>query len=890
MNPGTRIGPYEIVAWLGAGGMGEVYRARDARLGRDVAIKVIAATLAADSSRVHRFEQEARAAGQINHPNILAVHDAGIHDGAPYIVSELLEGESLRTRLQAGAVPPRKAIDYARQAAEGLAAAHAKGIVHRDVKPDNLFITKDGRIKILDFGIAKLTTAGDDRTRHTGFPTDTAAGTVVGTVGYMSPEQVRGEDVDARSDIFSVGTVLYEMLTGRPPFTRGTAADTMAAILKEEPAEPLPADVPPALARIIARCLEKTREARFQSARDLAFGLDVLSGTHANAAPSATGSAPRRWPTALGVAVVVVSLLAALASWLTRAAPPADNPLATATISRFTSWPGTESGAEISPDGRFVAFIADRDGEFDLFVSQVGTGIFVNLTRDMPPLHPTGVVLRSFGFSGDGSEIWLSTSGDPGGRKVRLPIFGGPTRAFLGEGDSTPAWSPDGAHLAYFNHQDGDPLYVAGPSGGDPRLIFKDDKGGIHNHNPAWSADGEWIYFVHGPEATADMDIWRVRPSERAVSFLTALVDRWRAREPGGRERLTHRHIPVNFLAPIDPRTVLYVSLAEDGSGPWLWALDVPSQVTRRVSSGLEQYTYVSASRDGKRVVATVANRTSSLWQVPIGDRPAEDRDVAPYPVTAERALAPRFAGTTLFYLSASGPGDGLWKVEDGKVSLVWNGVDGALSEPPAVSPDGKRVAVVVRQGGKRRLMIMSADGTNPRTLAPSIEIQGAAGQAAADWSPDGKWIVTVGDDEGHGPALLKIPVDGGQPVALRPGQAGNPIWSPDDKLILFAGPFVAGSADLLGVRPDGTRVELPPVRVRPGGYRFLPGGKRVVYLPTRDALGFWQLDLATGRSHRLTALGNHGALSTFDISPNGRIVFDRSQDNSDIFLIERPK
>ena len=226
--------------------MGEVYRARDSRLDREVALKIVDATLAADASRVRRFEQEARAAGQLNHPNILAVHDTGLHAGVPYIVSELLEGETLRSRLTTGPMSPRKAIDAAGQIAEGLAAAHDRGIVHRDVKPDNLFITTDGRVKILDFGIAKLTAPSDENGVRTGLPTDTAAGTVVGTAGYMSPEQIRGETVDARSDIFSLGLVLYEMLTGRPPFRRATAADSMAAILKEEPADPLPADVPPA--------------------------------------------------------------------------------------------------------------------------------------------------------------------------------------------------------------------------------------------------------------------------------------------------------------------------------------------------------------------------------------------------------------------------------------------------------------------------------------------------------------------------------------------------------------------------------------------------------------------------------------------------------------------
>src|SRR3954469_9215766 len=252
---GARIGPYEILGWLDAGAMGDVYRARDPRLARDVAIKVIPEALATDASRARCFEQEARAAGQLNHPNILAVYDVGVHEGATYIVSELLDGESLRSRLRAGALPSRKALDYARQIAEGLAAAHDKNIVHRDVKPDNLFITSDGRIKILDFGIAKLTRPSDEMPQAAGIAAETEAGMVVGTAPYMSPEQVRGGAVDARSDLFSLGTILSEMLTGGSPFTRQTAAETMTAILNEAAPPRLP-DVSPALACIVARCLE----------------------------------------------------------------------------------------------------------------------------------------------------------------------------------------------------------------------------------------------------------------------------------------------------------------------------------------------------------------------------------------------------------------------------------------------------------------------------------------------------------------------------------------------------------------------------------------------------------------------------------------------------------
>ncbi len=287
LSPGGRLGPYEIVAPIGAGGMGEVYRARDTRLGRDVALKVLPETFSADAERLARFEREARAVAALSHPNILALFDFGSDAGTAYAVTELLEGETLRERLAGGPLPVRKAAEYAAQVARGLAAAHEKGIVHRDLKPENLFVTADGRVKILDFGLARqdgpTLEASDTRSPTLARPTD--AGTVLGTVGYMSPEQVRGQVVDARSDIFSLGCVVHEMLTGQRAFLRETGAETMTAILREE-ARALPDGCPPALARVVERCLEKAPAERFQSARDLAFALEsatasAVSGRHA---------------------------------------------------------------------------------------------------------------------------------------------------------------------------------------------------------------------------------------------------------------------------------------------------------------------------------------------------------------------------------------------------------------------------------------------------------------------------------------------------------------------------------------------------------------------------------------------------------------------------------
>ena len=368
----------------------------------------------------------------------------------------------------------------------------------------------------------------------------------------------------------------------------------------------------------------------------------------------------------------------------------------------------------------------------------------------------------------------------------------------------------------------------------------------------------------------------------------------WRLRSSGGSpEQLTNQHAAMNFLAPLDARTLLYVARAEDWSGPWLWALDVERKVTRRVSSGVDQYTSVSASRDGRRVVATVANPSASLWRVPLLDRSADDRDAERYllPVPTGRALAPRFGGSSLFYLSARGTGDGLWKVQGGQASEVQSEADVALYEPPAVSPDGSRVVVVVRHEGKRHLSIMSADGTNAQPFAPTIEVEGASGQGTADWSPDGTWIVTGGRDA-QGPGLFKIPVD--RAVSRCGSSAGkgvNPVWSPNGNLIVYAGRSVVGQVAILGVRPDdGAPVELPTVWFARAAIASCPtdqawctcNGFRAGLLAAR----FRHEEIPA--AHRLS---NQGNLRTFDITPDGKyIVFDRSRQNSDIVLIDLPK
>ena len=361
---GSKLGPYEILGQIGTGGMGEVWRAKDPRLGRDVAIKVLPASFSQDADRLRRFEQEARAAGVLNHPNITAVYDIGTHEGAPYVVQELLEGETLRQELAGGSLSPRKAIEHAIQIAHGLAAAHEKGIVHRDLKPENVFATNDGRVKILDFGLAKLTLPETGVALLTEIPTATAGtepGIVLGTVGYMSPEQVRGQPADTRSDIFTFGAILYEMLSGKRAFRGDSAADTMSAILREDPPDLslTNQNISPGLERILRHCLEKRPEQRFQSARDLAFDLESLSGLSAPRLGPSALKARRRLstPAALAalIAALAIGMLAGWSIWKTKS--PSLPIYRVLTFRRGPVW-----SARFAPDGQTIVYGASWDG------------------------------------------------------------------------------------------------------------------------------------------------------------------------------------------------------------------------------------------------------------------------------------------------------------------------------------------------------------------------------------------------------------------------------------------------------------------------------------------------------------------------------------------------
>jgi serine/threonine protein kinase len=483
LSPGTKLGPYEIQSLLGAGGMGEVYRARDLRLHRDVAIKLLPSFLSSDTDRLRRFEQEARAAAALNHPNVLAVFQLGTYEGAPYLVSELLEGLTLREHLRRGPLPIRRAVDYASQIAHGLAAAHDRGIVHRDLKPENLFVTKDGRIKILDFGLAKLTQekSGSIATAQTP-DTQTEPGVLMGTVGYMAPEQVRGEAADHRADIFAFGAILYEMLDGKRAFQGATAVETMGAILKEDPppiADTVPV-IPPGLQRIVHRCLEKDRGQRFHSASDLAFALESLSTSSTPGIAQQTSAKPFRLTFILSlVSAVLVSLAAGWYAWQRLGTRPGIKETQLTTNSSETS----VMAANISPDGRYLAY-ADVTGVY-LRVLQTGEVHALSAPQDS--------IVANLSWFPDGTRI-VATLADSKSNVASiwvLSILGGHPRK-LREGGTGAAVSPDGSQIAFTTGRE---IWLMGSSGEDPHRVLAAAQGESLSA-PVWNWDGKRIGYA----------------------------------------------------------------------------------------------------------------------------------------------------------------------------------------------------------------------------------------------------------------------------------------------------------------------------------------------------------------------------------------------------------
>jgi eukaryotic-like serine/threonine-protein kinase len=787
LSPGTKLGDYEIKSMLGAGGMGEVYRARDARLGRDVAIKVLPALFSSDSDRLRRFEQEARAAAALNHPNILAIHQMGTHEGSPYLVSELLEGETLREQLKRGKLIVRKAIDFGVQVARGLSAAHEKGIVHRDLKPENLFVTKDGRVKILDFGLAKLTQpqSGSENSAPTAGG-ETEPGAIMGTVGYMSPEQVRGQSADHRTDIFSFGAILYEMLAGKRAFQKPTSPETMSAILNEDPASisQVTTSIPPALQRVVHRCLEKNPEQRFQSASDLAFALEALSeGSGFGSAatipkPASTGN---RILWLVVTTVIVIALTTAFFLWRRWAVNRASQGRHGEIVHRqlTSSAPGDPVLADaISRDGKYVAYVTANANKTRIL--EIASGDLRDLqTPDAP---------RPIGWFPDGSHMLVVRSGVPGIWKVS--IWDGSYRKII---DAGSAWyvsiSPDGSAIAYMNGLR--ELWVTGSDGDDPHRILAagqgENLGGI-----AWSPRGSRLVYLRSQmqdgKDEAQIETCDLAGGHRAVVLREPTL--W---GPDGASPLAWLpHGRLVYSVKTSPASTTYDLLTVVVDPDTGARQDESSILTKWEKSQPE---FFSISADGKRLIYLSRGESDALF---LGDLRAADSKFKSRRLTTDE----------------------------------WN------SYPGTWTHDSGAVFFSSLRGGRWVIAKVAPDSDTPEVL-----LSGAANYHHPVLSPDGtRLLFTESPDLSDSASkLMSMPVGGGARVALLPGNGGYQCGSsPSAGCVL--GEFQGKELVFFALDPvKGKGEEIQRMSGNPGfvGWGLSPDGTKLAVVRGDDAAGW---------------------------------------------------
>ena len=857
---GTRLGRYEIRSKLGEGGMGEVYRARDEKLNRDVAIKLLPAGLLENAERLNRFEQEAQAAGALNHANILAIYDVGVHEGAPYVVSELLEGETLRELLDQLQPATRKSIDYAIQLAQGLAAAHDKGIVHRDIKPDNIFITKDERIKILDFGLAKLAQPSGEDAAQTEIATRkvrTDPGTVMGTVGYMSPEQVRGLAVDHRTDIFSFGAVLYEMLTRRRAFRGDSAIETLNAILKEEPAELSGSNpnIAPGLERVVWHCLEKNPERRFQSASDIAFALESLSGGASHPSQQTLAAitpvtSSRRWTKErfgwLGICAVLLVALAALAfAYFSRSQSSSGQPVRLAlTTSEKATVP---SRVTVSPDGSRVAFIADNaEGKRQLWVRLL----------DALTAQPVA------GTEGAASPFWSPDSrfiGYFAGNKLyKIEAAGGRPQSLCDVGeDQGGAWNRDGVIL--FSGADG--LHRVSAQGGAPALVTKVDPKEEAHRWPYFLPDGKHFIFLADAGTTENHHIRVGSLDSHETQILFSAVTRIAYAPPGyllyvSQGALVAQPFDAAKLKVTGEPTILAEQVVDVGqnhefdfsvSDDGVLAYQEGSATSRfvwfdRTGKKLEtvavpdNYSSIAISGDGRRAATGLLDadgRQSDLWIFDLSRNrrtrltfdPQSDGDPVWSPDGNRIAFSSNRTGDghAHIYVTSSG------STGDDQLLLPSDTDD----IPSCWSRDGQNI-VFMRwtNGGHASIWLLPlSGGGQPKPLLQSA----AFDQIDAKLSPDGHLIAYASNETGRLEVYLQAFPISGRKVTVSSNGGGLPLWRDDSKELFYvtgAGKMMSAEIKTAGTLESSVPRELFqanikfrvgfPYAVTPDGARFL--------------------------------------------------------------------
>ncbi len=869
LETGTKLGPYEVVAPLGRGGMGEVYRARDARLSRDVAVKVLPVELRDSHERFLRFEREARAAGALNHANIVAVHDVGETDGIAYLVCELLEGETVRDRLLRGPLPPARAVEIAAQVARGLGAAHEKGIVHRDLKPENLFLTAEGQAKVLDFGLATRFEA-DDAREGGGSSNEalTSSGMVVGTAGYMAPEQVRGEAVDGRTDVFALGACLYEMLSGKRAFRGGSAVEAMSAVVRDEPPSlsSIRPGVSPQLERIVRRCLEKGRTARFQSARDLAFALESLSPA---TLATAQGTFPRLSLRGLGPAlrragVPLAALVAgAVAGGLVVAAWRRPAPLPPSVLRPLTH-SGKDASPAASPDGQLVAFVSQREGGSRIWLKQLRGDGERALTEGPADSEPR--------FFPDGQSILFARVDEEEGPSLwRVPIVGGEPRKLVEGGESGDV-SPDGTTIAF--------LRPIGPGGRSSSLVLVPVSGGTERelaridaivYHPRFSPDGRVV---------ALSEEGSVQSATPGATLLVALDGRV-------------RRLPIAEMAR-KSTSVAWVGTGKsflvglpDSSIPHARAAGLHvNEVDARTGAATPVGWWPAAGRtidvlaDGQVVFDSVSMR-ETLYEVDL-EGAGSTRRLTNGMATDRQPVYSPDGKWILFSSDRSGQLD-LWMLSRETGALRRLTDDPSQDWDPAFSPDGSRVVWSTNRSGRFEIWTVEVDGTGARPLT-------TAGMDAENpaLSPDGTTLL-YGSLQRGWEGIWRVKADGGQPAPLvRGAWLQIPEISPDGRYVLFRDGRGAGRRAVRVVQlADGAEVFAivldvadAEAGVETGRARWMPDGRGIAFvgLDERGVSGVFVQDFAPGKdttaTRRPLAGFDPGApAESFGVAPDGTSV-----------------
>ena len=834
LSPGTRLGSYEIIAALGSGGMGEVYRAHDRKLNRAVAIKVLPAVFASDPDRLARFEREAQAVAALSHPNILAIHDFASDGRTAFAVMELLEGETLRARLSDGRLGVRKSLEYASAIARGLAAAHEKGIVHRDLKPENVFVTGDGQVKILDFGLARhmLPAVQPDQTVSVG----TEPGLVMGTVGYMSPEQVRGSSsIDHRSDIFSFGALLYELLSGRRAFSRDTAAETMTAILKEDPPELVDSGlgIPPPIGRLVQHCLEKRPEERFQSARDLAYALEHLDSGAVAIAPAAALTTRHGRALMLTTAALAVILAFAAGHWMARVPAPEWQ---AAEFSQVTTTEEAELWPHLAPDGESVVYASAAAGNMDIYVQRIGGQNATNLTRDSPAVDSQPA------FSPDGSLIAFHSTRDSGG--VFLMGATGESVRRLSDAGFNPAWSPDSRFIVVSDTTFAGPnsrprrgrLSVLSVADGSQRALPTGDA-----VQPSWSPDGARIAYW-GVTERGQRDIWTIAAdgsgepirvtSDAAVDWSPVWAPDGRAlyfsTDRSGTMNLARIAIDAQSGRPIGPVEPVVVPAIAAGPLSISRKGDLLLYSTEGVAASLH-----AAAFDSKQV--QIAAPPTVVLQ---GAQVIDYIDVSPDGEWI--AFGNQGGQEDLFLIRRDGTG--LRQLTD----------DVHRDRGPRWSPDGSRLVFYSNRQGPYGVWSIRADGSRLEPLSPARQDQAFV---RPTWSPDGR-RVTVGGGLGRGAAVIDLdrPLDGrvefleGIPDPAFVGHS----WSPDGRFIAGIQEMGGTSSSVFLYEFDGTfrKIHESTAPVHGGTMVWLADSRRLLFASS-DA-GVTLLDTIAGTTREV--------------------------------------